>query len=71
MTEPKENVMKVVKVTIAGDIKLFIKFDELDNFDAYIADIHKLEGIEMTEKDYNNIPISNQSHIFFKHTLKA
>lgn len=57
--------MKVVKVTLGDDSTLFVLFDELDKFAAHFAAITKLEGIEMTEEDYNQIPIDNRSGIFF------
>jgi len=58
--------MKIVKITLSEGVELFVPFDELDKFDARIADIRELKGIEMAEKDYNRMPISNQSDIFFK-----
>lgn len=63
--------MKVIKITLNGGMGLFVPFDELDKFDAYIADIQELKGIEMSEKDYHQIPVSNQSNIFFNKALKA
>ena len=63
--------MKVVKATLHGGIELFIPFDELNKFSTHVADIDKLEGVELTEKDYYKIPASNQHRIFFKEDLKA
>lgn len=58
--------MKVVEIKLSDGVELFVPFDELDKFDAHIADIRELRGIEMSKEDYNKIPISNQSKIFFR-----
>lgn len=67
----KEIVMKVIKITLNGGMELFVPFDELNKFNAHLADIQDLEGIEMSEKDYGKVPVSNQSNIFFKQVLKG
>ena len=56
---------EVVKVTLERGMKLYILFEDLTKFKANIANISKLEPIIMSDKKYSEIPISNQSDIFF------
>lgn len=57
--------MKIVKINFNDGMELFIPFDELDKFEASIADIQRLEGIEMTEEDYHKLPgVNVNQHTF-------
>lgn len=58
--------MEIVKITLVGGMELFVAFNELTKFKAQIANIEKLEGLAMEEKDFHAIPVSNQSAIFFE-----
>lgn len=57
--------MKIVKITLRGGMELHVAFDELTKFKAFIANIYRLEGIDMSEKDYHAIPADNRTAMFF------
>ena len=67
----ENGAVAVVKITLVGGMELYVSFDELPSFKANIANIEKLEGLEMSQKDYHAIPASNQSEMFFDQVLKT
>jgi len=47
-------------------MELWVSFDELSSFKANIANIEKLEGLEMSQEDYAAISTTKQSAMFFE-----